>query len=499
MRKKLCIIILTLAAALIVTGCNEARVSAETTPTPQTSPTTEATTTSASTTTTITTTPPAEEKPAEYIAFFEEEKVHDVYIDISEEYWQSIKTAPEEEKYYLADVTIDGMTVDHVGIRTKGNSSLKHGLWQGLGRFPFHIKFDRYIDGRTFLGLDDMVLNNGTDDASYVREYYGYEAFRQLDMQVPLTAFFNVYLNGELLGFYLGAEVIDGSYLDRVYGDNTRSLYKASEGATLETSMDIELLEGKRGAPDDKADVKKLIEVINATPTGEKGEIEDVLNVDTVLRYFAVCASIHDWDDYCGWFSQNYYFYENNGRFDIIPWDINESFTQTQAFYNESDGARQDIASPLTGWHSIQSRPMAEKLLAVPEYYEKYLEYCCVLSVWLDEVASGGELPRMQSFIGECVAADPTSMFGNYQFTLQFDAAYSDGIAGYITERAAYLKERLPQLTDRYAEITGNELPADTTAAVTEISAAATQETVTTADIAEERDGNFSESMSSDS
>lgn len=389
----------------------------------------------------------SEDDLPEYAKFFENCEVHDINIEYAEGDWETVKATAAEEKYYPADVTIDGEKFSEVGVRTKGNSSLYVGIGYGLNRFPFHIKFNKYDDNQSFYGLDDLVLNNSTDDPSYLREYLAYDAFRQLGMDVPYVTFFRTYVNGELHGLYVGVECVDSSYLDRTFGGHEGSLYKASVGATLQPQMNLYFLEGKKGAPDDKYDVKEFIDVLNNTPTGEKGELENILDVDSVLKYFAVCAVVHDWDDYCGHFSQNYYLYKTDGVFHIIPWDMNESFLQTQAYFAESDGSQQDIINPVTGDVTLQERPLAEKLLSVPEYYDKYLSYCEILADWLDDV-SENQIPELKMLIYVDAINDPTSFFTDERIQKQFMPEFTYGLAGFVKKRAEYLDKRIPELKE---------------------------------------------------
>lgn len=379
-----------------------------------------------------------------YEAFFAQETVHDLNVSIHEEDWEAITEDPEAEVYYSAVITIDGETIENVGFRTRGNSSLRMAQRYRSQRYPFRLKFDEYVEDQRFLGLDELVLTNSSDDPSYLREYLGYEAFRQLGMTVPLVTFFNLYINGELHGLYIGVEAIDNQFLNRAFGGHDGNLYKADLQATLLPDMDLALLEQKKGDDESKTDLTDLIRILNEMPAGEKGEIETVLNVNSVLQYFAGNAVIHNWDDYAGRFCHNYYFYQQEGMFYMIPWDMNESFLQTQAYYQPSDGASQDIATPITGDAVIEERPLVEKLLAVPEYYQQYLMYCDQLREWLESMPD--MLAGLYERIADSAAADPTGFYGAEEFDLQFDSGNPDGLAGFVTERAVYLADRLPEL-----------------------------------------------------
>ncbi len=386
-----------------------------------------------------------EEPPSQnYSEFFSIQSVHRMDVELSSDDWQAMKNEPEEKKYYEASITIDGTTIGNAGIRTRGSSSLRAAKRFQSERYPLRIKFDEYVKGQTFLGLDELVLNNSNDDPSFLREYLGYEAFRKLGIEAPYVSFFDLYINGELHGMYVGVEAVDNSYLERVFKSHRGNLYKAEEGASLETGMDLELLEQKKGRDKSKSDISELIRLLNE-PQTEKKDLENLLDIDSVLSYFAANTVIHNWDDYAGQFSHNYYFYQEQGKFYMLPWDMNEGFLQTQAYYRESDGARQTISTPITGDVEPGSRPLAEKLLSVPEYYQQYLAHIEILKDWLE-----GELPmqvrRLKNMVQPSVEQDPTKFFSIDEFERQFSESNHYGLTAFIDERAAYLDEALAEI-----------------------------------------------------
>jgi len=70
----------------------------------------------------------------------------------------------------------------------------------------------------------------------------------------------------------------------------------------------------------------KLLDVLNNEPDDTFAEeIEEVLDVDEVLHYLAVSVVMVHLDNYIG-SGENYYLYENDGKFVIIPWDLNLAF-----------------------------------------------------------------------------------------------------------------------------------------------------------------------------
>ena len=71
----------------------------------------------------IGTTACAEQKES-YTQIFEKDKVIDVELDIDEADLADMSDYARNEEYHAADITVDGVKVENVGIRTKGNMTL---------------------------------------------------------------------------------------------------------------------------------------------------------------------------------------------------------------------------------------------------------------------------------------------------------------------------------------------------------------------------------------
>ena len=353
------------------------------------------------------------EAVADYQTFFEEGVVHAIDVTITEDDWADILANPEDEIYHEAKVTIDGVVADTVGIRTKGNSSLKSVASSDSDRFSFKIKLDEYVEDQTLLGLDEFVLNNMFSDASYMREYLSYKIMGEAGLAVPLSSFVEVSINGERYGLYLMVEAIEDSYLNRAFGENEGNLYKQEQGSTLiyETDEAYKSSEQKNGDDESKTDLANFIKILNEMPDGEKGEIESVLNVDSALKYIAANTVLENYDSYNGSFAQNYYLYNQSGQFNVIPWDFNMAFGGFQG------GALStiDIDTPISGT-SLDKVPLIQNLLEVEAYKTRYYEiiedYLTILEDFEAEVSA------LKSLIRPSVEADPTKFATIEQFDL---------------------------------------------------------------------------------
>lgn len=354
----------------------------------------------------------AEEKEG-YKKIFEKDKVIDINIEIDESDLNDIYNYAENEEYHSADITVDGVKVENAGIRTKGNMTLKSVSNSDSNRYSYRIKFDKYVKGNSLLGLDELCLNNGYSDPSYMREYLHYEILRELGMNVPETVFCNLYINGEKAGLYLAVEGLDDTFLEDEFGENYKegNFYKMDEGATLEykENEDYSYADLKSGDDTELEEFKNFIKKLNNVKTGEKGDIESFLNVDSALKYIASNTVLCNYDSYSGNMHHNYYLYENeNGVFTVVPWDFNMSFG---GFNGKSSEV--GIDTPYTSG-SLETLPLMNKLLSVPEYKEKYYGYIKEIMGMLENFES--RVSELKSVIGPYVENDPTAFYSAEEF-----------------------------------------------------------------------------------
>ena len=147
-------------------------------------------------------------------SLFDDSYVHT--IDIVTNDWDTIIKNAESEEYSAVDVTIDGETVKNVGLRAKGNTSLRTVKQMNSERYSFKIEFDCYNKGGNYEGLDKLCLNNLIQDYTMMKDYLAYK----------LMGDFYITVNGEDWGLYLAVESVEDSFLERNYGTNHGELYK---------------------------------------------------------------------------------------------------------------------------------------------------------------------------------------------------------------------------------------------------------------------------------
>ncbi|WP_458461272.1 CotH kinase family protein [Paenibacillus sp.] len=371
-----------------------------------------------------------------YESLFQTDNVIDVNVTIDDADWKSMLESPLDKDYKNVSVEVDGNKLDNVGFSTKGNLTLKAvASMDDSDRYSFRLKFDKYDKTQTLLGLDKMVLNNNYADPSYMREVLHYEALRSIGMDVPMTNYVNLYVNGELVGFYTGVEAVDDSYLERNYGEDYEEgvLYDTDEKSYLqyEEGSDYSTITKDLGTDKDKAKLKTFIQTLNEMPEGEKGDIESVLDVDSALQYIAGNMVFGNYDSYNGDKGHNYMLYSDaDGKFTVVPWDFNMSFngysggggrgTTTGSTTTNTNATNVSVDEPVLGI-SMENVPMINNLLAVPEYKEKYLSYVNELTDYMEGIQD--RITGLADEIRPYVEADPTKFYTTEQF--ESNIAYS--------------------------------------------------------------------------
>lgn len=157
-------------------------------------------------------------------------------------------------------------------------------------------------------------------------------------------------------------------------------------------------------------DFKNIIDLMESLKTGEN--IENYLNVDEVLKYFAVNTFLVNLDSYSGGMYHNYYLYEKDGVSEILPWDLNMSFGGFAVKEGEK-AINFPIDSPVTG--NLEDAPLIGKLLENDDYKEIYHKYLKQIS---DNYFSSGtfnnRVTQINKLISNYVKKDATAFY-NYE------------------------------------------------------------------------------------
>ncbi len=340
---------------------------------------------------------------------------------------------------YQSTVIID--TVDTVGIRLRGNTSLQS------AKKSFKIDFNVYQSGFKWNELKSLNLNGEHNDVSIMRSRTCQEMLRWAGLPCPRTSYIELYINGEYKGLYINVEHYDDQFLEaRFINDDTGNLYKAHWGADLSfqgfnpISYD-DIYELKTNEPqNDYSGLIHFIDVLNNASASEfPCAIQEVLDVDLFLNSLALQVLTGQWDGY-SFNKNNYYLYQrpSDGKFVFIEYDMDNTFGvdwfgvpwESRNIYNWSP--------------SNASRPLYTRMMQVPYFKDRYSYFIQqhLLSFFnLSYVSPMWE--STQDLIAASALADDYKGL-DYGFTDQdFLDAISNAWGGHVTMSLSdYLNER---------------------------------------------------------
>lgn len=159
------------------------------------------------------------------------------------------------------------------------------------------------------------------------------------------------------------------------------------------------------------SDKDRLIASLKALQNKEN--IENIVAVEDVIRYFVVHNYAANGDSYTGSIIHNYYLYENDGTLSMLPWDYNLAFGTFQGG-SSSDSVNDPIDTPMNTGAS--DRPMIDWILEDEAYLAMYHEY---FAQFLQDVDIQSMIEHASRIIDPYVQTDPTK-FCTYE---EFEAA----------------------------------------------------------------------------
>lgn len=150
-----------------------------------------------------------------------------------------------------------------------------------------------------------------------------------------------------------------------------------------------------------EADKARLISSLKSLSENEN--IEQVVDIQEVIDYFAVHNFVCNGDSYTGSIIHNYYLYEKDGVLSMIPWDYNLAFGTFQGG-NASGQVNFPIDSPVLSGDT-SDRPMVSWIFESEEYTELYHQSLARLVENTDFTAI---IETTAALIDEYVEKDPT-------------------------------------------------------------------------------------------
>ena len=358
---------------------------------------------------------------------FDDSRVHTV--DLQVENWDAFLENASAEEYIPCTAVIDGEEFYQVGLRAKGNNSLRLTEEYGLSRYSLKLEFDHYVDGGNYHGLDKLSLDASFQDNSYLKTYLVYDMMDHMGVPAPLRSYVWVTVNGQPWGLFLAIEEPEEAFARRNFGPDHGQLYKPDYTSLNAENADVALRyvdDDPDSYPNifdnakfdvDEDDQSRLIQALEALASGEN--LETAVDVDEVLRYFTVQVFVMNWDSYLGHTGHNYFLYEEDGVLSILPWDYNLAFGtyalgMTDPIRDPNALINWPVNTPARGEVMLE-RPLYHNLMKNDAYFAQYHAYFDqLLTEYFESGRYEAVIRQTQAMIAPYVQADPTA-FCSYE------------------------------------------------------------------------------------
>jgi hypothetical protein len=305
---------------------------------------------------------------------------------------QSLMTAPDV--YVPATLTYDGREYGPVGVHLKGMQS-----FEPIDRKPsLRVNIDKFVPAAAFFGLKDLTLNNMHSDFSMMHERIAYWVARQAGVPASRANHALVTVNGQSYGLYTNVETVKRHILSRAFGNNTGSLFEATDVDFRAQYIPFyELVAG----PDDRSLLSGVAAALTAADPGDAMTAAAAYaDIDQFTRFWAMCAVVGQLDSFP--YSDpgdDYFTYANpaTGRLAFMPWGIDESF-----YAGDID---------INAVHSV----MALQCKASSACYTKFVDNVWDIMALVERVDWLGEHGRVAAQIAPHVAQDTRKWYTMYQ------------------------------------------------------------------------------------
>ena len=353
-------------------------------------------------------------------------QIHTINMHFSQaNYWDSLLFYYNQglEQYMSANVTVNGVTFNNVGVRMKGNSSFTH----PNNKKPFKISFDNYVSGQKWNGLKSVSLNNCWNDPTFMREKLYLDICRYAGIPAPRCNFVKLLINDTAFAFYSMVESVDKTFLSSRYNDNSGIYYKAVDGRDtgVQVFSDFRWLGSDTSVYLDKYELKsdlagtpwkKLVGFIDTLNHSSTVQTSLPNNVNMSAFYKAMSMDIisANLDAYMH-SGRNFYVYFNpvlSTKLDWIIWDASLAFAAMPG-----QGISSIETLPVTYVVSDTARPLLGKIIDNTTLKNAYLLAMCNLSKgYFSTSFLYPHIDSIANIIRTEVYADSRKMYTNAQF-----------------------------------------------------------------------------------
>ncbi len=346
-----------------------------------------------------------------------------LFLDFSNSDWEAeLEAFNNTDVDVPATLIVDGQTYPNVGVHFRGMSSYG-AVPRGFKR-SLNVSLDFIDSNQRLNGYKTLNLLNSHGDPSFMHTVLYAEIARNF-IPAPKANFVRVVINGEDWGLYVNAQQFNKDFVAENYPSSKGARWKVpgnpgARGGLEYLGDTIDLYRQRYEIKSDDKDEswKKLIDLcrtLNETPVDQLEEaLADKLDIDGVLWFLALDVALVNSDGYWVRASDYNLCMSPEGKFHVIPHDLNETFSTEMMGPRMGGGPERGrgaggvpggepennarpgfgppgMASgggvrldPLVGLND-PTKPLRSRLLAVPSLRAQYLRNVrTIAEKWLD-------------------------------------------------------------------------------------------------------------------
>lgn len=268
--------------------------------------------------------------------FFNNDSVHDISVEAdSAQITAAIAsyTQDESKDWIKATVTIDGHRFENVGLRLKGNSTLRGASTTSeASELPWMIRLDKYVEGQQYSGRSYFVVRTSSTESS-MNEAVALNLLASAGLATEHAAATKFSLNGSDAQLRLvidnpnddlyNEESFEGSGITYKADSSGDYSYRGDAGSDYESAFSAE-----SGTSDDLTPVADFLDFVNNSSDEDfASKLSEHLDVDQFAKYLAMMDLVSNTDDIDGPGNNSYLRYDSDsGKMTVVAWDLNMSY-----------------------------------------------------------------------------------------------------------------------------------------------------------------------------
>ena len=348
-----------------------------------------------------------------------------------------------------ATLVVDGRTYPGVGVHFRGHNSFL-AVPEGRKR-PLTVAIDLVDESQRLLDYRGLHLLNAYQDPTFLRGLLYLEIARDY-IPAPRANLVEIVINNESWGVYVNQQRFDSDFLRDHYkttkGTRWRALNNAPGGGLsyLGEHLDPykEAYEIKsKDTPKAWTALRDLCRVLHETPPDRlERALAPIFDIEGALEWLALDNVLMNGDGYWEDGSDYNLYLNEQGRFSLVPYDVNEAFRPL-------GGRRGGPAAGATldpfAMADDPKKALLGKLLAVPAFRSRYLRHIrTIADRELDWTALGPRVARYEALISQAVARDTRKLYSTEEFHAGLGTAAGNGapvttIKGFAQQRRTFL------------------------------------------------------------